>query len=524
MSPLDLAFSGMQTRNIKSTRLPDLLCAVLLLSFALATAYPRWHARIDWRDEGLLAYGAVRVIQGEIPHRDFVTLQPPLSFYTTAGVFKLFGTSLASLRIFGLSIYLLLPLLIYGVGRSFTGPILSFAAAAPACILGLPYFGFVPLAVWQGIAASLVVILLFVPAVLSTQQWLGLPAGLLTAVSLFLRHDQALYTIVSIFALVIALRFARQDSVSRRNLKRVLLFWLVGIAIALIPAIIVWWKFEALPEMFRQLILFPFATYRKTSSLPFPKLIARRSVLDTAIVFLFYIPPVVQAIAGLYLVQCLVRRRFALREAALSFLLVWSALYYLQVVTRSDQTHLLITLPPFFLLTAFGWSIVRENIVNYRKIDAILSTVFATLVASFLWILKPVALPDVTGANEQLTLERGGVRIQQARVVVDFVQRLQAYVPPTRSILALPYQPMFYFLCERRNPTRWNYLWPGDETPRDYERMIEEAERDPPAVVLLSEQRELAAFAPEIVGYVQAHYIHTDDLGNLAIYVRRETY
>jgi hypothetical protein len=303
----------------------------------------------------------------------------------------------------------------------------------------------------------------------------------------------------------------------------VLLFWLVGLAIALIPSIIVWWKFEALPEMFRQLILFPFATYRKTSSLPFPNLIARRSVLDTAVVLLFYIPPVVQAIAGLYLVQCLVRRRFRGREAILSFLLVWSALFYLQVVTRSDQTHLLMTLPPFFPLTAFGWSIVRENIVNYRKIDTILSTVFATLVASFLWILKPVALPDVTGANEQLTLERGGVRIQQAHVVVDFVQRLQAYVPPTRSILALPYQPMFYFLCERRNPTRWNYLWPGDQTSRDYERLIDEAERDPPTVVLLSEQRELAAFAPAVLEYVQAKYTRTDDGGGLAIYVRRET-
>jgi 4-amino-4-deoxy-L-arabinose transferase-like glycosyltransferase len=64
----------------------------------------------------------VRAAQGEIPHPDFVSLQPPLSFYTTAGVFKLFGTSLASLRIFGLLIFLLLPLLIYGVGRSFAGP------------------------------------------------------------------------------------------------------------------------------------------------------------------------------------------------------------------------------------------------------------------------------------------------------------------------------------------------------------------------------------------------------------------
>ena len=70
----------MQTSEIKSARLRDLLCAALLLSFALAIAYPRWRAGMDWRDEGLLAYGAVRVMHGEVPQRDFVSVQPPLSF------------------------------------------------------------------------------------------------------------------------------------------------------------------------------------------------------------------------------------------------------------------------------------------------------------------------------------------------------------------------------------------------------------------------------------------------------------
>jgi hypothetical protein len=510
----------MQAREIKFARLPDLLCAALLFSLALAIAYPRWRAGIDWRDEGLLAYGAVRVTHGEVPHRDFVSLQPPLSFYTAAAIFKLCGTSLASLRVFGLSIFLLLPLLIYGICRSFAHPILSFAAAAPACILGLPYCNFVPLAVWQGIAASLAAVLFFLPAALSRQQWLAFPAGLLTAVSLLLRHDQAVYTMMSIFALAIALGLARGDSISGTNLKRALLFWLAGIAIAFIPAILVWWRIGALPEMFRQLLLFPFTTYRKTSSLPFPRLIVWRSVWETAVVLLFYLPPFVQAIAALYLLQSLVRRRFRRREAVLAFLVVWSALFYLQVIIRSDFTHLVITLPPFFLLTAFGWSIVREEIANLRKINIVLSAVFASLIVSFLWILHSFALPDVTRADEQLTLDRGGVRIEQAHVVADFVQRLQADVSPARSILALPYLPMIYFLCERRNPTRWNYLWPGDQTTHDHERLIEEAERDPPAVVLLGQQREFAAFAPTIVEYVREHYLWSRDVGSLAIYVR----
>jgi hypothetical protein len=510
----------MQISEIKSAQLRDLLCATLLVSFALAIAYPRWRAGMDWRDEGLLAYGAVRVMHGEVPQRDFVSVQPPLSFYTAAGIFKLCGTSLVSLRAFGLSIFLLLPLLIYGVGRNFMGPVLSFAAAAPACILGLPYCNFVPLAVWQGIAASLAAVLFFLPAVFSTRQWLAFPAGVFTTVSLFLRHDQAVYTMVSIIALTIALALARGDSVSVTNLKRALLLWLTGIAIVLIPAILVWWRVGALSEMFRQLILFPVTTYRKTSSLPFPKLTVWRSVWETAVVLLFYLPPFVQAVASLYLVRSVISRQFGRREVLLAFLVLWSASFYLQVLIRSDFTHLVITLPPFFLLAAFGWSIVREKIANYCKVNITLAAVLAGVIALLLWLLHSFALPDVTRANEQLALDRGGVRIEQAHVIADFVQRLQANVPPDRSILVLPYQPMFYFLCERRNPTQWNYLWPGDQTAQDHERLIEEAERDPPAVVLLAQQRDVAAFAPAIIEYLRERYLWTNNVGDIGIYVR----
>ncbi|HXX42362.1 MAG TPA: hypothetical protein VEI58_08860 [Chthoniobacterales bacterium] len=510
----------MLTSKIKSARLIDLLCLALLLSFAIIIAYPRWRAWIDWRDEGLLAYGAVRVMTGEIPHRDFVSLQPPLSYYTSAAVFKVFGTSLLSLRVFGLSIFLLLPLLIYSTGRNFIGPILCFAAAASACVLGLPYFRFVPFAVWQGITVSFAAALLFIPA-LSKRQWLAFPAGLLSAISLFLRQDQAVYTAIAIFVLVVATSFT--GSVPRNNLQRALLLWLAGIAIVSIPLVVVWWRIGALPEMFRQLIVFPFATYRKTSALPFPILFGQRSCLDAATALLFYLPPLVQAIGSLYIVRSIIRRRFRLREAILTFFVVWSALFYFQVLVRSDLTHLLITLPPFFLLTAFGWSIVREKITHRRTVEMVLSVSLSIFIALFLWILRPVLLPDMSQATELLNLKRGGVRVAKAPVIANLFQSLQTAVPPNRSILALPYQPMFYFLAERRNPTRWNYLWPGDQTARDYENLIAQAERDPPAVVLLSERRAVATFAPTILGYIEAHYDLTDTVGDINVYVRRES-
>src|ERR1700745_1557002 len=192
----------MRLFTIKFARVGDILCAVLLVCFALALAQPRWRSGIDWRDEGLLAYGAVRVMQGESPPPHVVSLPPPLSYYTAAVVFKLCGTSLLSLRVFGLSIFLLLPLLIYAVARRFVGPLASFLAAAPGCILGMPYMRFVPFAVWQGITVSFAAMLLLVWAAGSKRRWLAVPGGMLIAISALLRHDQAIYTAVAIIVLV----------------------------------------------------------------------------------------------------------------------------------------------------------------------------------------------------------------------------------------------------------------------------------------------------------------------------------
>src|SRR2546430_16925373 len=92
--------------------------------------------------------------RGQIPNRDFVTPQAPLSFYAVAATFRVLGTSLLSMRILGLAIFILIPSLIYGIGRCLMSKAMALMAAIPGCVLGLPFFNFAPLAIWQGVAAS----------------------------------------------------------------------------------------------------------------------------------------------------------------------------------------------------------------------------------------------------------------------------------------------------------------------------------------------------------------------------------
>ncbi|HNC45520.1 MAG TPA: hypothetical protein PLU80_15250, partial [Acidobacteriota bacterium] len=395
------------SKRSKHLLLKDALCFLLLIAFGLSMGLPRYCSGIDLGDEGFLAYGADRVSKEQLPHRDFVSLQPPLSFYTAAAAFKMFGTSLASLRILGLGIYLFVPLLIYGIARTAISPTLALAAAIPTIVWGIPFFGFVPFAVWQGITASLAAVLFFLWAAKrpGQQRLLAVTSGILTAASLLLRHDQGLYLVISISIYSLALAYARDRLVSGVTLKRVVAFWLVGVVAVILPLVVYWQTQDALPQMFKQLVIFPVTTYTKTSSQPFPTFSVEILSLQNALAAFFYLPPLMVLIVAAWLVRQIRRSQFHSREAFFVFLLAWSALYYCQVLTRSDLNHLLITLPPFLILSACGWGVFLEQfdewslkwMRNQRRAFAAkvaASVLMGTLEVGFLCLTKPVFLPE----------------------------------------------------------------------------------------------------------------------------------
>jgi hypothetical protein len=469
-------------------------------------------------DEGFLACGSVRVMEGQVPNRDFVSLQPPLSFYTVAVMFKLFGTSLVSMRILGLGIYLLIPLLIYGIARNMAGRGSSLAAAIPATVLGIPYFNFVPFAVWQGITATAMAVLLYLWALRrGSRPWLGLAAGVMTAASLFSRQDQGLYAVISIVVYTLVLKCSRGKLVSGETLGRAFVWWSIGIVAAVLPWGIYWLAQGAIPEMFKQLILFPVTGYAKTSSRPFPVFNFQMSLVQNAVVSLYYLPPVVGILFAFWLWRQSRRGSWQLREANITFILVWSALYYCQVLTRSDEYHLLITPVPFFILCACAWCVFLGSIASTIA-RRVLSAAAAGAVACFLLATKSVFLQNEASA-EEIRLPRAGVRADGGAGLADFVRMVQASAPVSRSILCLPYQPMFYFLCERRNPTRWNYIWPGDQTAKDHETLIQEARRDPPAVVVIAGEADMSRYASTILGYVHAEFKKAGEGSGFSVYL-----
>ncbi len=490
---------------------------LLLVILCLALGCGRLRSGLDMTDEGILAYGAERVTQGQLPNRDFISLQPPLSFYTAAVMYKLLGTSLLSLRILGFALYLAIPLLIFGIARTMMGPLLSLAAALPAAVLGIPFFNFVPFAPWQGATASAAAVFLYLRATRGGSGFCGGLAGLMTAAAMLCRHDQGFYIAVSILAYTLALKLGG-TLVPKEKFARVFGGWGIGIAAGLLPWTIYWWREGAIPAMFQQLVLYFFRTYVKTNSVPLPFFNVKYTATQNAAVSLFYLPPVVGLLAALWLWRQYRRQIFGWREANMTLILTWAGLFYCQVLGRSDIYHLLITQIPFFILSAC----LLAAALDYAPARVPVAVLATALLAGFLAWGRVVFMGD-KGPEQDAPLARAGVRFQGAADVAELVKQVQEYAPPERSILCLSYEPLLYFLCERRNPTRWNYLWPGDQSTAEFQTLVAEARRDPPAVVLIGDEAQLAQFAPIVLDYVHADYRKTNEVCGITIYLPKSS-
>ncbi|MFN9340777.1 MAG: hypothetical protein ACK6BZ_14945, partial [Candidatus Kapaibacterium sp.] len=73
----------------------------LTCGYALSSAW----LGVNLYDEGIIVTGGMRVLHGEMPHRDFASLYPYASYYISATIQFIFGTGLLSFRLFAALIF-----------------------------------------------------------------------------------------------------------------------------------------------------------------------------------------------------------------------------------------------------------------------------------------------------------------------------------------------------------------------------------------------------------------------------------
>ncbi|MFL5607922.1 MAG: hypothetical protein ACJ8AD_15835, partial [Gemmatimonadaceae bacterium] len=113
---------------------------ILLAVLALGAAYLAWHLDRGWipNDDGSLAHAAERMLQGELPHRDFDDIYTGGLAALNALAFRILGTTLLTLRLVLFGAFVAWVPAVFAIARRFVAPLAAGAVTLLAVAWSLP--------------------------------------------------------------------------------------------------------------------------------------------------------------------------------------------------------------------------------------------------------------------------------------------------------------------------------------------------------------------------------------------------
>ncbi|MFC1497402.1 ArnT family glycosyltransferase [Verrucomicrobiota bacterium] len=463
---------------------------------------------INIYDEGVSVYGAMRILSGDIPYRDFWTIYAPGQFYVLAALFRIFPASLLTGRIFTVFVLLAISFAVYAI----TNRIQNRKSALLAWILSLVWlssFRFYCSSVPAALLCSLLSCLFFIRFVSDRKILNILFAGFLAGLATIFRHDLGLCFIAGqlLVAALFSMRQPDKAVIKPRKAKYLATFMLIGGFItATIPVLMFFICKVPAKIIINDLLIFPLKVFPEVRSVPYP--------LPGIHTMAFYFVPLTFVSALFHIVPGMKR---GINDATdhknigLLMLVVTEMLFFTHVTVRSDISHLLPSIIPGIILFAVmsddAYKAITRGtgagIGRIRLTIAIIMTVTALLA-----FLKPFTeqiayMTDILNSKcYVMKLKRAvGIRLRpHESVYEDIIRKVQEVVPEGGKIFVgnmrhdrIPMNDiMFYFLSERESVTKYHELHPGLATTEEIQKeIIEEIAQNGVEYVILTQFNDL---------------------------------
>ena len=466
-----------------------LILVFLAFIYLLAQASSR---EILIYDEGFAVFGANRVLEGEVPYKDFWTLYAPGQFYTLALIFKIFGPSVFVERVWGVLIRLLLSLVIYAIAAKLTSTRLAqiFWLIVVMVLGGVGFYGY---AVFPALLFSLLSVF-FLLNFLSQRGslWL-LFSGLTAGVTALYRHDIGFYTVVAeicVLAPFLFINWVDQQASAQKlwGVANRMFPYLAGVSVPVISLALYLVSVVPLVELWWDLFVFPATVLLKVRSLPYPSIVPEITWLGFERWIRFYFPVLVYVSAAVTLVALFARSGRAqyanIRLWGMMLLILLGSGFFVQAISRADSIHFLPTrIPAVLLLTTLAflipWSEFQLRVVRWIGIGLLAVAILPLFGAITRWSHSAASFWPFDCPSG---LERAGcIRVDpdQERAVL-LVQQLAPegrpiFVGLSRHDRIFTNDIMFYFLANRPSATKYHHLHHGVATTLPVqERIIEE--------------------------------------------------
>jgi hypothetical protein len=500
----------------------------LIILFIITTAYYSYliNSPIGALDEGLVLVGAERVLNGEIPYKDFFLMYTPGQIYALAFFFKVFGISITTERAYDIIIKSLLSISIFLIIRFYAPKAFGLIGWAISLI-------WITFSVFPAYPAysSLLFIYISIYFLLLHMKQSKLHFIIFSAISIvcsvLFRHDfGALITFVILFILLI-----RKISKEEPSWVPLILYILSGI-IASLPFFIYFLLNSDITLMIRDLIIFPVKEFPKYQSIPYPFL--SRNTLP------FYVFPAILLFGILSSLIFLKRKTDNTLTHGILLISLCGIVLFNQVRVRSDFVHLLpVALTSILLASILLYTVPKVLSLTKRQTSIIIIafiTIFSITLYNPIYRKFPYLRIRYTIENLNPDIERAKYTklSHDLKNVVTYIKNNTykdeyIFVGVKNHDKLIFNHTIIYFLAERNCPTKYHEFNSGlTNTLEIQEEIINELKAKPVRLAVLTpgwhEEPNLSKVDTKIDlldNYILDNFELKESFGKFEIWTRR---
>jgi 4-amino-4-deoxy-L-arabinose transferase-like glycosyltransferase len=454
-----------------------------LLLFVLSLIYLFLFIRILWRigDEGILVNGAQLVAQGKLPYRDFIEVMGPASFYWLGLFFKLFGINIYVARgVLILTASFTIIVLYWMTRRIYRGPF-DILPSLFFLVIGIP--------LWPGASHhwdSNLFALLAVGAFFLWQdrgrRWFLALSGVLAGLTSCFIQPKGLYIILA-FALVVWCNGYRAGQVKLKIVSSLVTLLTCYVGVGCLVLLFFYFS-GGFYELIYANLIWPLANYSNVNIVPYgfglieffisnyvqslqnivPSLLIH--VLGALIIIpllIIYSLPIIIILLTFAAYIHRSNRVLIFSATMLPYLASGFALWFSEL-HRKDIIHLIYGSPIMLIILIVFWNYCFDNRKVLKLLGLILLTMSLVLLASFNALIA-------LSANEKIVSRQGTLYGFKQDLALKF---LIEHTKRGDYTFIYPYYPMYYFLADNKNPTRYFTLISHFHTDAQFKEVIED--------------------------------------------------
>ena len=456
------------------------------------------YTRIELGDEGVVCMGALRVMQGEVPYRDFFEFITPLTFYALSFFYRILGPTFETGRVFALLVALGLVLLYYLIGRRLRLRPLYLAMGLSFCLYGGFEHWSIPSHHWLANLFMAVSVLFLLRSAGGGSGSSAAISGFFAGLTGMTLQDQGGVW----FLLASALVFPFLECERRR---RLFAFWAAGcLAVAALFALVLLPK-TGFKELWFDWIVFPLTRYRGSeinestlsgASLPIVGYWLsgswrQRPFFSCIFTLCDLWSMLLMPLAILLLSMSLNRWRRARPEATV--LLAACLTMGFMALRRYQLMNIYWSFAIVSVAAAWAFQEFGEGAPGplARKAARVVAwaVVALSLLFGALYINMLAKMPEIAISTPAGSIRNRGWQASEAEELSKLIRAISEGTGEREPVFCCGYVPLVNFLIRRENPTRYSVIIrPGYTTDRQVDEIIATLERKKAPWVLSTEK------------------------------------